>query len=82
MLRDQTDAAAIVAGKVGTYGGGLSAVLFGLSANEFAALVGAVVAVVGLIVQFLFNRRRDRREAVEHEFRMEQLRREWRDRAE
>lgn len=59
MLRDQGDAAAIVAGKVGTYGGGLSAVLFGLSAHELAALVGAVVAVIGLIVQFAFNRRRD-----------------------
>lgn len=66
MLRDQTDAAAIVAGKVGTYGGGLSAVLFGLSASEFAALVGALVAVAGLIVQFIFNRRRDRREQAEH----------------
>lgn len=73
MLRDQGDAAAIVAGKVGTYGGGLSAVLFGLSAHELAALVGAVVAVIGLIVQFAFNRRRDRREQREHEARMARL---------
>lgn len=38
-----------------TYAGGSSAIIFGLSANEFAAIVGAVVAVLGLIVQIVFK---------------------------
>ena len=69
VLRD-IDAVGVAAGKVGTYGGGASAVLFGLSASEFAAFVGAVVAVLGLIVQAYFNSRRDRREQAEHLARM------------
>lgn len=70
MIRDQVDAAGVVVGKVGTYGGGASALLFGLSASEFAAFVGAAVAVVGLVVQWYFNRRRDRREQEEFDARM------------
>ena len=70
MIRDQVDAAGVVVGKVGTYGGGASALLFGLSASEFAAFVGAVVAVLGLGVQWYFNRRRDRREQEEFDARM------------
>lgn len=74
VLRD-IDAVGVAAGKVGTYGGGASAFVFGLSASEFAAFVGAVVAVVGLAVQWYFNRRRDRREQAEHLARMRELER-------
>lgn len=70
MLRDNVDTIGLAAGKVGTYGGGASALIFGLSASEFAALVGAVVAIAGLVVQWYFNRRRDRREQAEHEARL------------
>lgn len=73
MIREQADAIGLAVGKVGTYGGGTSAFVFGLTANELAAVVGVVVAVVGLIVQFYFSRRRDRREQAEHEARMRQL---------
>ena len=73
MLRD-IDAIGVAAGKVGTYGGGASAVVFGLSASEFAAFVGAAVAVLGLIVQAYFNARRDRREHEEFIARMRQYR--------
>ncbi|AMG88533.1 HP1 family phage holin [Bordetella bronchiseptica] len=38
-----------------TYVGSGWAVIFGLSANEFAALVGAAVAVVGLLVNLWFK---------------------------
>lgn len=69
-MRDQIDAAGVMVGKAGTYGGGASALIFGLSASEFAALVGAVVAIAGLAVQWYFNRRRDRREQAEFEARM------------
>ena len=73
VLRD-ADAVGEAVGKLGTYGGGTSAIVFGLSASEFAALVGAVVAVLGLIVQWYFNRRRDRREHEEYIARMRQYR--------
>lgn len=67
---DDIDAAGLLAGKTATYGGGASAFLFGLSANEVAAVVGAIVAVVGLCVQVYFNRKRDKRETDEHKARM------------
>lgn len=72
MLRDNVDTIGLAAGKVGTYGGGASALIFGLSASEFAALVGAVAALAGFVVQWYFNRRRDRREQAEHEARLRQ----------
>lgn len=70
MMRDQADAIGVAVGKAGTYGGGASAFVFGLSASEFAALCGVAVAVAGAVVQWYFNRRRDRREQVEHLARM------------
>ena len=73
MMNDQIDAAGLLVGKTATYGGGASAFVFGLSANEAAAVVGAIVAVIGLCVQVFYNRRRDRREATEHRARMSAL---------
>lgn len=72
MIQD-VDAAGLLLGKTATYGGGTSAFVFGLSANEAAAVVGAIVAVIGLCVQVFYNRRRDRRETAEHEARMTAL---------
>lgn len=77
-MNERTDEAALLAAEAATYGGGASAVLFGLSANEFAALVGALVAVVGLCVQIYFNRKRDKRETEYHVERMRGLRDDWR----
>ena len=73
-MNEHTDGAALLAAKTATYGGGASAVWFGLSANEWAALIGAMVAVIGLCVQVYFNRRRDRRELEYHIERMRELR--------
>src|SRR3546814_3096754 len=67
---DDVDAAGLLVGKTATFGGSASAFLFGLSANEVAAVVGALVAVIGLCVQVFYNRRRDRRETEEHKARM------------
>lgn len=72
MLKD-FDTIGLAVGKAGTYGGGTSALLFGLTASEFAAIVGALVAIAGLVIQWYFNRRRDRREQEEHEARMRSL---------
>lgn len=72
MLRDQADAIGVAVGKSGVYSGAASAFFFGLTANEFAALSGVVVAVIGLVIQWFYNRRRDRRETAEHSARMAQ----------
>jgi hypothetical protein len=34
-----------------TYGGASGAVYFGMTANEFAAIAGVVIGVIGLVVQ-------------------------------
>lgn len=72
-MQDRMDVVGATVGKVGAYGGGVSAFFFGLTANEIAALGGIVVGVLGLLVQWYYNRRRDRREQAEHEARMRSL---------
>jgi len=55
-----------------TYGGGVSAVAaWGLSWGDVAAVTGATVAVLGLLIQTLFMLRRDRRDREYHRHRME-----------
>lgn len=61
---------AAIANKV-TYGGAVSAVYGGLSANEIAAYGGLIVAVVGLLIQLVFRIRADGREAELHRKRMQ-----------
>lgn len=74
MFREQIDSAGILAGKVSAVGGGGAAFFFGLTANEFAALTGVCVGVLGLCVQWFYSRRKDRRETAEHDARMSSLR--------
>lgn len=62
--QDAADALGVLVGKTATYSGGSAAFLFGLSANELAAVGGLVIAVIGLCVQWYYNHRRDRREAA------------------
>ena len=38
-----------------TYGGSSAAIIFGLTANEFAAISGVVIAICGLIVNIYFK---------------------------
>lgn len=38
-----------------TYGGSSAAVIFGLTANEFAAISGVVIAVCGLLVNIYYK---------------------------
>lgn len=67
------DAIGVTVGKVASVGGGTSALVFGLSANEVAALAGIAIGLFGLLIQWHYNRKRDRREAAEHNARMAQL---------
>lgn len=41
---------AIKSATAATYGGSATAIIFGLSANEFAALSGVLIAFVGLLI--------------------------------
>lgn len=60
----------VTVGKVASVGGGAAGLVFGLTANEVAALAGIVIGVLGLLVQWHYNRQRNRREVAEHEARM------------
>lgn len=82
-MNERLDAIGLATAKAATYGGGASAFVFGMSASEFAAMVGAVVAVLGWLTQIYFNRKRARIDAAdradrraEFEARMEDMRRE------
>lgn len=48
------DAIAAVANKV-TYSGAGGAIFFGMTANEFAAIGGLCLALIGLVVQIVFK---------------------------
>ena len=69
-MNDKVDAIGVAIGKTGAYGGGATAVIAGMTASEFAALAGIVIALLGWLTQIYFNRKRDRREQREHEARM------------
>jgi uncharacterized membrane protein YebE (DUF533 family) len=71
---DAVDAMGVLVGKTATYGGGASAFVFGLSANELAALLGVLIALAGLALQSYYNHRRDRRESVESAERIAHMR--------
>jgi hypothetical protein len=71
------DAVMAAIGKNMAVGGGGSTVFFwGLGISELAAIGGLVVAVIGLVIQIIYKRRSDRREAEFHAARLEGLRRE------
>jgi hypothetical protein len=71
------DAVMAAIGKNMAVGGGGSTVLFwGMGISELAALGGLVIAIIGLVIQFIYKRRSDRREAEFHTARLEELRRE------
>lgn len=67
-MQDQASDLAIAAiGKNMALGGGSASVVFmGLGIGEWAAVIGAVVAVIGLGIQFYYKRKADRREAELH----------------
>ena len=59
MNQQTIETVASVSSKI-SYSGAGGAVFFGLTANEFAALVGAVVAVIGLIVNIYYKHKADK----------------------
>lgn len=59
---------ASVATKWGMGGGTLAAAFGWLTSNGAAVLIGIFVTVLGFIINYIFQRRRDRREAEQAEF--------------
>lgn len=72
-VAEKIEIAMAASGKAAAYAGGGAAFIGGLSANEVAAIGGLVVAAIGLVVQIIFNRKRDRRETEYHRARMNEL---------
>jgi hypothetical protein len=56
-----------------TFGGGSVAFFGGLTANEIAAFGGLFVAIIGLLVQFYYKRKNDKREQALYEARLARL---------
>ena len=52
---EAASALATKASSVATYGGAGSAIFFGLTANEFGALCGVVIGLVGLVANIYFK---------------------------
>lgn len=55
MTSTVNEAVVTKAATAATYGGSGVAILFGLTANEFAAISGVVIALVGLLVNIYFK---------------------------
>ena len=70
-MSEQTTEAAVAAAaqKVSAAGGG-AALVGGLTANEFAAFGGLFVAIVGVLIQWHYGRKRNQREAEYHAARL------------
>ena len=52
---EAASALATKASSVATYGGAGSAIFFGLTANEFGAICGVVIGIIGLVANIYFK---------------------------
>lgn len=74
MKNETIEALGATGSKTIVTGAGLTS--FGwITSNEFLGLVGAIVAVAGLVITWYYKREANRRHAREHELRMVRLRR-------
>lgn len=74
MKNETIEALGATGSKTIVTGAGLTS--FGwITSNEFLGLVGAVVAVAGLVITWYYKREANLRHAREHELRMARLRR-------
>lgn len=69
-MNDNSDAYAVAIGKTATYSGGGAAFWFGLTASEWAAVGGLLVAMIGVCIQWYYGRKRDKRESEYHQERL------------
>lgn len=75
-MANTTNNVAPMVAKVSTYGGSAGAVLFGLTANDIAALSGVAIGLAGLAITLFYKHREDRRAAQRHEADMARRKRE------
>jgi heme/copper-type cytochrome/quinol oxidase subunit 2 len=68
------DATIAAAGHKATMGGAAASSVSWFLSSEFGVLCGIVIGVLGLLVNFWFRRREDKRHQAEHEARMRKLR--------
>ena len=64
------DATMAAAGSTATYGGASTSVLGWLVSNEFAVLIGILIAIAGFLVNWYYRHKEDKRQQAEHERRM------------
>ena len=67
-----TDAAFAAIGHKTAQTGATTTLLGWVLSSEFGVLVGIVLGIAGLSIQFYYRRKQDRREEEEHRFRMGQ----------
>ena len=75
MEKEALEAATSAVASKSTYGGAAASVLGWMLSSEFTVIVGIVVAVVGLVVNWYYKAKADRRQQAEHEARMARLKR-------
>jgi hypothetical protein len=68
------DATIAAAGHKATMGGAAASGLSWFLSSEFGVLCGILIGFLGLMVNFWFRRREDKRHQAEHEARMRKLR--------
>lgn len=73
MTREAMDATAAAFGSKAAYTGAGSTIVSWMLSSEFGVLAGLVIGLLGLLTNWYFQHRRDRREQREHERRMKQL---------
>lgn len=74
MKQEAIEAAIATTGSKATYTGAGASVVGWMLSNEFAVLVGLIVGVLGLVVNWWFKLKQDRREQAAHDLRMQELR--------
>ena len=74
MRQEAIEASVAAAANKVTTGAGVTAVIGGLTANEIAAFGGLLVAIIGLLVQWYYKRKADKRDAELHTERLKDLR--------
>lgn len=72
-LSDALEASVISIASKSVYGGAATAILAGLAKIDFLSAIGAIIAVLSLIINFYYRRRKDKREQAEHERRIAQM---------
>ena len=73
MNRDAIDATAATLGSKAAYTGASTAVGGWLLSSEFGVFAGLLIGVLGLLTNLYFQHRRDKREQIEHQRRMDQM---------